>query len=396
MLVALLVTGALVSGSAPLGTAAPPAGWASAEADRLVTDANFPTDIDMAPDGSIWYTELAGNVSRFDRETGQSEHVHHVPNVVTGRERGLVGLALAHDFATTGAFYLYYSERTDDPDGGMNHLVRIEDGQETRLASLTAWLEHNGGRIVVAPNGTLFVGTGENAKHDPAQDLDSLLGKILHLTPNGEPVDGNLKGLVYSYGHRNVYGLAQDPDTGTLWAMENMGWRRDEANIVEPGGNHGYPECEGEGLHGVDEPCPRDKGYVFPIMTFYEDRAAAPTGAAFWRGDFYWASFNEGTIHHIWWDEAADEWRDAVVYEHDTRVLDLLVGQDDALYFSALDGVWRIWFPEVEGDDGTPGPASGDPTPKGGAGKTIAAPSMALAMILLAGASWWASKPRRS
>lgn len=362
---------------------------------RVVETGDMPTDIDMAADGAIWFTGLKGNVSRHDPATGTTELVHFVENVVTGRERGLVGMALAHDHETTGAFYLYYSERNEDPDGGMNRLVRIVDGEETRLASLTAALEHNGGRLVVAPDGTLFVGTGENSEHEPAQDLDSLLGKVLHMTPEGGPVEGNMRGLVYSYGHRNVYGLAMDPESGALWATENMGWRRDEVNIIEPGGNYGYPECEGHGLHGVDEPCPTDKGYTFPILTFYEDHAAAPAGATFWQGGFYWGSFNEGSIHRVWQDPDTEEWRDEIVYQHEVPILDLLTGNDGDMWFSALDGIWRLDIADDLGDgkgDPAVGPeGDGEPDePKG----AIPAPKVALVLLAVAGAAFMARRRR--
>lgn len=377
----------------PVAHGAPPTEWQDPEPRVLVENVNIPTDIHIAPDGSVWFTELAGNVSRFDPSTGEVEDVHHVEDVVTGVERGLMGLALAHDFSQTGAFYLYYTERTDDPDGGINRLVRVVDGQEQELVSLPAAIEHNGGRIVVAPNGTLFVGTGENSEHDPAQDPDSLLGKVLRMTPDGEPVAGNMHGLVYSLGHRNVYGLALDPDSGALWATENMGWRRDEINIVEPGGNYGYPECEGHHLHGVDDPCPTDKGYTFPIQTFYEDRAAAPTGATFWQDGFYWGSFNEGSIHHTW--EGSDGWNDTIVYDHAEEVFDLHVGPDDALYFAASDGIWRMGFGEA-GGGGTGGADGGDGTgPTGVADKGIGAASTGVAVAAVAAAAAMTGRRRR-
>lgn len=389
----------VLMGLAPGAAAAPPEAWAGAEAVAVVPDAAFPTDLGVASDGSVWFTELKGNVSRHDPATGTTERIHHVEDVITGTERGLVGLALAHDHEETGAFYLYYSQRSDAHETGMNRFVRIEDGEETLLATLTAAPEHNGGRIVVAPNGTVFVGTGENSLHDPAQDLDSLLGKILRMTPDGEPVDGNLKGLVYSYGHRNVYGLARDPDTGELWAAENMGWRRDEVNLIEAGGNYGYPECEGHGLHGVDEPCPTDKGYVFPVMTFYEDRAAAPTSVTFWQDGLYWSSFNEGAIHHMWQDEATGTWNDTVVYDHEQPILDLHAASDGTFWFSAMDGVFRIAFAgdEGAGADPTPGGTDGGGSPgtDGAPTGTVPAPSMTLVLMLCVSMVLWAHGRRR-
>lgn len=337
-----------------------------ATATPLLRGLDFPADIDVAPDGSVWFVELKGNVSRLEVSTGERTIERQVENVVTGMERGLVGLALAKDFGTTGDYFLYYTQRNDDPDGGTNRLVRIDDGQETLLLTVPGYAEHNGGRIVVDPDGNLFVGTGENQKRDPAQDMDSNLGKILHMTPDGQPVPGNMQGLIYAKGIRNPYGLVYNEDTGELWETENSGWRRDEVNIIQAGGNYGYPECEGRNLNGLpgppeQNPCPTDKGYTMPIMTFYEDRAVAPTGAAFWRGEFYWASLNDGNIHHIW--KAADgSWTDEVVFTHGPPVLDLDVGYDDALYFSSVEGIYRIDVPLTPGETVTPGDDPDDTT----------------------------------
>jgi glucose/arabinose dehydrogenase len=357
--------------SALPGTTAATPDWGKAHPATVVADLAMPTDIEVAPDGAIWYIELEGDVSRFDPKTGTGKLVHHVDDVVTGGERGLVGLALAKDFAESGTYFLYYTKRTDDPAGGLNHLVRVDDGVEKVLLTVPGAKEHNGGRIVVDGDGNLFVGTGENQLRDPAQDVKSTLGKILHLTPDGKPVEGNMDGLVYAKGIRNPYGLAIHPDTGELWETENSGWRRDEVNIIKAGGNYGYPECEGFGLNGVNTPCPTNKGYTFPVRTFYENDAVAPTGATFWRGEFYWGSINEGSIHHTWQDPTTKEWQDAVVLKDQMPILDLAVGPDDVLYVATVDGILSITLPDVDvgnkdGDGGQSGVPSGSDEEDGG------------------------------
>jgi glucose/arabinose dehydrogenase len=331
--------------------------WKEASPLTVVSDLGMPADVQVAPDGGIWFIEIAGNVSRYDPATKKVEVKHHVNDVITGGERGLVGFALAKDFEKTGTFFLYYTQRNNDPDGGDNRLVSVTGGKETVLLTVPGAKEHNGGRIVVDADGNLFVGTGENQKRDPAQDLDSVLGKILHLTPTGQPVEGNVRGLVYSSGHRNPFGLAIDPDTGELWETENSGWRRDEVNLIEAGGNYGYPECEGMGLNGVDTPCPTTKGYTFPVRTYYETDAVAPTGATFWRGELYWASLNEGSIHHTWQDLDSFEWMDAIVLADQMPILDLTVGPDDALYIATVDSILKVGLPDIDVGNvgGTPG-----------------------------------------
>jgi len=375
------------------GAAAPLPQWSQVQPTLVVGGLDMPVDIEVAPDGAVWFIALKGTVHRYDPATKATELVHEVPNVVTGGERGLVGFALAQDFAKNGTYYLYYTQRTADPTGGENRLVRMQDGKETLLVTVPGAKEHNGGRIVVAPDGTLFVGTGENQLRDPAQDSKSLLGKILHLDRDGKAVAGNLDGLVYSKGHRNVYGLARNPENGELWSTENSGWRRDEVNRIQAGGNYGYPECEGQGLNGVDTPCPTTKGYIFPLRTFYEDRTAAPTGATFWRGQFLWASLNEGSIHHLWQDAATGAYEDKIVLETGGMpILDLAVGPDDALYYSTTDNIHRVadWASEsggaaVDATTTTAATTAGPQTKGETSGKAAVAPlAVILALALLA------------
>jgi glucose/arabinose dehydrogenase len=130
---------------------------------------------------------------------------------------------------------------------------------------------HNGGRIAVGPDGNLWIGTGDSGDRPQSQDRSSLAGKILRVGTDGSvPADNPFPGSpVWSYGHRNVQGLAFDSQ-GRLWATEFGQNTYDELNLVRKGGNFGWPEVEGAG--GGSQ-------YVDPVVTWPTDQAS-PSGVA--------------------------------------------------------------------------------------------------------------------
>ncbi len=170
------------------------------------------------------------------------------------------------------AFYAYLTAATD------NRVVRVEPGSsgeptvEVILDGIPKAGNHNGGRIAFGPDGYLYVTTGDASEGQSAQDPGSLAGKILRVTAEGEPAPDNPdpSSPVLSLGHRNVQGLAWDAD-GRLWASEFGQNSFDELNLIEPGGNYGWPQVEGTG----GEP-----DYVDPVVTWPTDQAS-PSGLAY-------------------------------------------------------------------------------------------------------------------
>lgn len=343
----LLAAGFLLL-AAPIADAALP--WGDLHATTVLDRLNGPIDFAIAPDGAIWWNEYyTGDVTRYDPADGSRRIMFHADPIENGVERGLVGLALDPNVVENEAFYVYYTVADpENPDGGTNRLSRIEGSEETILLTLSAAIRHNGGRILVAPDGSLFVSTGENELGAPAQDPNSFLGKILHVMPDGSPAAGNIKGAVYSVGHRNVYGLAYDTEKGRLFATENGNAERDEVNLVEAGKNYGWPMCEGhvrfDFAKGTDTDLPCDEpGLAPPIGEFYTNRTAAPTGATYLDGVLYWASWNEGGIHAM--VETADGWTDEVVWRPGHRINDLETA-DGVLYLSNWTHILRLENPK--------------------------------------------------
>lgn len=306
-----------------------------------------PNDFAFAPNGDVWWIEYyTGNVTRYNASAETRSVMFHADPIPNGIERGLVGLALDPAIVENGVFYVFYTVADpNDEEGGTNRLSRIEDGNETVLLTTTAAPMHNGGRILFAPDGSMFVSTGDNNLGDVAQDPRSPLGKIHHLWPDGRPAAGNIAGTVYDLGHRNVYGLAYDEATHRLFATENSHMERDEVNLVEPGNNYGWPLCEGSVAYDFDRLLPLDRPcsdeFTGPIGEFYETGTTAPTGAAVLGGELYWASFNHGHVHRMTEDPATGTWWDEVVAETGGRILDLET-DGTYLYYSNWSAILRL------------------------------------------------------
>ncbi|CAM5679758.1 PQQ-dependent sugar dehydrogenase OS=Streptomyces tendae OX=1932 GN=GUR47_36570 PE=4 SV=1 [Streptomyces tendae] len=149
---------------------------------------------------------------------------------------------------------------------------------------------HNGGRIAFGPDRMLYAGTGESGDTGLSQDKDSLGGKILRLTPDGEPVPGNPfpDSPVYSYGHRNVQGLAWD-DRQRLFASEFGQDTWDELNAIKPGDNYGWPEAEGKG---------GGSGFHDPVAQWKTDDAS-PSGIAWAEGSVWMAGLRGERLWRI-------------------------------------------------------------------------------------------------
>ncbi|WP_309127057.1 PQQ-dependent sugar dehydrogenase [Microbacterium sp.] len=181
---------------------------------------------------------------------GEQREAGTVPGVVSGGESGLHGLAVLEE---DGERWLYAYHGAEDDNRVMRMPLTGEDWSlgldvdrlEVVVDGIPRASNHNGGRIAFGDDGMLYVSTGDAGDGERSQDRSDLGGKILRMTPEGDPAPGNPFGtLVYSLGHRNVQGLAWDSE-GTLWASEFGQNTWDELNRIEPGGNYGWPDHEG-------------------------------------------------------------------------------------------------------------------------------------------------------
>jgi glucose/arabinose dehydrogenase len=244
----------------------------------IATGLSVPWGVAFLPGGDALVSErTTGRILRISPNGGRKRVVMRVPGVDTGSgEGGLLGLAVSPRYARDHWVYAYFTSRSD------NRIVRFRLGGRPRpvLTGLRRGTIHNGGRIAFGPDGKLYAGVGETGLSSLAQNRRSLSGKILRMNPDGSvPGDNPFPGsLVWSYGHRNVQGLAWD-SRGRLWATEFGQNEFDEVNLIRPGRNYGWPEVEGRGS--------TDGGrFTNPVVT-WRTSEASPSGAAIARGTMY-------------------------------------------------------------------------------------------------------------
>jgi glucose/arabinose dehydrogenase len=254
----------------PAGSAAPTGPPDLAAPETVATGLRTPWGLAFLPDGGALVAQRGdGRILQVRPGQGKPREVYDVPGVAAAGEGGLLGLAVARDFAATGLVYAYLTAKAD------NRVVRFKLGDRTPPQVVFDGIDkagiHNGGRIAFGPDGMLYVGTGDAGNGTAAQNRDDSNGKILRLTPDGRPAPGNpFDGSpVWSMGHRNVQGMAWDA-SGKMYGIEFGQNRYDEVNVIQPGRNYGWPAVEGKG---------GDKRYVDPIVTWTTDEAS-PSGAA--------------------------------------------------------------------------------------------------------------------
>ncbi|CAI9418637.1 PQQ-dependent sugar dehydrogenase [Nocardioides sp. T2.26MG-1] len=260
-----------------------------------------------------------------------------VSNGDTGGEAGLLGVAVSPDFAADRMLFFYLSTASD------NRIVaaRLEGG---RLGSPTVILSgipvggiHDGGRLAFGPDGYLYASTGETGQGDLAQDKTTLAGKILRITTDGRPAPGNpFPGSeIWSFGHRNVQGLAFDDDD-RLWASEFGDQTFDELNLIHPGENYGWPMVEGRG--GQD-------GLVDPQVVWETD-VASPSGLAWLDGHLWLASLRGQRL-----------WRVDVHGDHASHPVDFFVGTYGRMRTVVATPEGQLWLTTSNTDGrGDPGP----------------------------------------
>lgn len=261
-------------------------------AGTIATGLQTPWEVVFLIDGTALVSDRdSGRLNRIS-PSGQVSTVGTVPGVSHRSESGFLGLALSPSFEKDRLLYAYITTASD------NRVIRMRyDGSglgrpQVVLSGIPRSSEgrHSGGRLRFGRDGYLYVSTGDGQTPSRAQNKQSLGGKILRITPSGDPAPGNPFGNeVWSYGHRNVEGLLFDT-AGRLWASEFGDKGADELNLIRRGGNYGWPEVEGSG--GAS------RGFVDPVET-WDIEECSPSGIAMTDGAIWMAALRGQRLWRI-------------------------------------------------------------------------------------------------
>jgi glucose/arabinose dehydrogenase len=265
----------------------------------------LPWAVEPLPNGDLLVTEKPGQMRIVSQDGKVGPPIRGVPKVDPRGQGGLLDVALSPDFQTDRTIYWSFTEPREGGNGtSVAKGVLSRDGKSLENVKVILHTKptydnnmHFGSRLAFGPDGMLYVTMGERSDLETrpeAQELDSHLGAILRVTPEGKPAEGNpfvgkANALpeIWSYGHRNVQAAAFDSE-GRLWEIEHGPRGGDELNLVQKGKNYGWPLASYGIEYSGDEITtnkPHREGYEQPV--YYWDPVIAPSGAQFYTGDAF-------------------------------------------------------------------------------------------------------------
>jgi aldose sugar dehydrogenase len=322
----------------------------------LAQGLDHPWGLALLPEGGFLVTERSGQLRRVGADGAISAPLAGVPKVFAEGQGGLLDVVLAPDFATSQRIYLSYAEPGDNGTAGtavatatlgVDALteVKVIYRQEPKLEGPN----HFGSRLAFDGQGHVFISQGERNHRPTSQELGKLQGKLVRLNLDGSvPQDNPFIGQadarpeIWSYGHRNMQGLAIDPRTGKLWESEHGPRGGDEINLPQPGRNYGWPiithginysglpipEAQGREKAGLEQPYHVwEKSPGLSGMAFYTGHAGSP-----WNDSLFLGSLAERNLIRLSLKGDAIVSEERLLNEIGERVRDVRVGPDGSVY----------------------------------------------------------------
>jgi glucose/arabinose dehydrogenase len=315
-----------------------------------------PWGIAALPDGRFVITEKEGTMRIVSGTGTKSEPISGTPKVNSEGQGGLLGVCLDPAFDQNRMIYWAFSEPgnlTAVAKGKLSADEKKLEGVKVIYRATPAYKGtlHYGGRVKFSKDGSLFLSTGERSDLETrpqAQDINSALGKVIRITTDGKPAAGNPFGgkanarpELYSYGHRNVQGIAFHPVTGDLWETEFGPRGGDELNRVEPGKNYGWPTI----TYGIEYAGPKvgegiqqKEGMEQPV--YYWDPVISPSGITFynsdvipeWKNNLFISSLSGMHICRVVIENNKVVGEERLLADQEQRFRDITQGNDGALY----------------------------------------------------------------
>jgi quinoprotein glucose dehydrogenase len=332
------------------------------EVEEVVADLDQPWGIAVAPDDTVLVTERPGGFVRV--ADGETRRIDGAPEVFAGGQGGLLDVTVHPDYPDPPWVYLTYSAANDAGETtthlGRGRLApdadRLTDFEVLHAAEPFVNSDaHFGSRVVFGPDGRVYVTVGDRQFKDfgpdhVAQDRTTDLGAVLRFDPDGSIPDDNpfvddpdARDLIFSYGHRNPQGLTVHPETGALWEHEHGEQDGDEINILERGGNFGWPVATEACTYGGGDPIGvshADRADVVDPVHYWPCGSGGfpPSGLAIydgaasaWRGDLFAGNLAGGYLGRFTVDGRAVTEVERLLDGRGWRIRAVTVGPDDGL-----------------------------------------------------------------